>query len=186
MFREPLCPSSGAREYYTVGWCLWYLVLMVPETCWASNKIFRKNHLLHLVGILFPHINDDARSKPHQICNRRCCALFSSLACTQRLQSTQTLVLSWTVVLGLEQPDSGAAYWTPCSVRIKMSVLNCSVSLLGSRHSSVGIVTKLRAGRSEIRIPTGAKGFSLFQKVQTGSGAHPASSSVRTGVLSQG
>jgi len=23
--------------------------------------------LLHLVGILFPHINDDARSKPHQI-----------------------------------------------------------------------------------------------------------------------
>jgi len=24
---------------------------------------------LHLVGILFPHINDDARSKSHQICN---------------------------------------------------------------------------------------------------------------------
>jgi len=23
--------------------------------------------LLHLVGILFPHINDDARSKSHQI-----------------------------------------------------------------------------------------------------------------------
>jgi hypothetical protein len=23
-------------------------------------------HLLHLVGILFPHIIDDARSKPHQ------------------------------------------------------------------------------------------------------------------------
>jgi hypothetical protein len=27
MFRAPLCPSSGAREYYTGGWCLWYLVL---------------------------------------------------------------------------------------------------------------------------------------------------------------
>jgi hypothetical protein len=26
-----------------------------------------KIHLLHLVGILFPHIIDDARSKPHQI-----------------------------------------------------------------------------------------------------------------------
>jgi len=25
---------------------------------------------LHLVGILFPHINDDARSKSHQICNQ--------------------------------------------------------------------------------------------------------------------
>ena len=42
--------------------------IMVPETCWASNKICNKNHLLHLVGILFPHINDDARSKSLQIC----------------------------------------------------------------------------------------------------------------------
>jgi hypothetical protein len=30
--------------------------IMVPETCWASNKICNKNHLLHPVGILFPHI----------------------------------------------------------------------------------------------------------------------------------
>jgi len=29
---------------------------VVPETCWASNKICNKNHLLHLVGVLFPHI----------------------------------------------------------------------------------------------------------------------------------
>ena len=102
MFRAPLCPSSGAREYYTGGRCLWYLVLwfsscqycvelrvmcpgcslqtghitlsstpcrqlenqgpnttgsnhlynilellmmgiMVPETCWASNKFCNKN-----------------------------------------------------------------------------------------------------------------------------------------------
>ena len=27
MFRTILCPSSGAREYYTDGHCLWYLVL---------------------------------------------------------------------------------------------------------------------------------------------------------------
>ena len=26
MFRAILCPSSGAREYYTDGRCLWYLV----------------------------------------------------------------------------------------------------------------------------------------------------------------
>jgi hypothetical protein len=109
MFRAPLCPSSGAREYYTVGCRLWSLVLgfqvvgmvwncsspqtrhttfsstpyrqlenqaskttdgnqlyntlellmmgiMVPETWWASNKIWNKKRLLHLVGILFPHI----------------------------------------------------------------------------------------------------------------------------------
>ena len=81
MFRAILCPSSGAREYYTDGRCLWYLVLwfsgcpygvelkvmcpvcrLQPETCWACNKY----HLLHLVGILFPHNNDDARSKSLQ------------------------------------------------------------------------------------------------------------------------
>jgi hypothetical protein len=27
VFRAPLCPSSGAREYYTGGCYLWYLVL---------------------------------------------------------------------------------------------------------------------------------------------------------------
>ena len=26
-FGAPLCPSSGAREYYTEGCCLWYLVI---------------------------------------------------------------------------------------------------------------------------------------------------------------
>jgi hypothetical protein len=31
IFQAPLFPSSGAREYYTVGCCLWYLVL------WFSN-----------------------------------------------------------------------------------------------------------------------------------------------------
>ena len=77
IFQAQLCPSSGAREYHTVGCCLWYLVtqpsaahytdnlktkapnttgsnqlygtlellvmgIMVPETCWASNKICNK------------------------------------------------------------------------------------------------------------------------------------------------
>jgi hypothetical protein len=34
----------------------WWYGIMVPETCWSSNKICNKNHLLHLVGVLFPHI----------------------------------------------------------------------------------------------------------------------------------
>jgi hypothetical protein len=34
MFRAPLCPSSGAREYYTGGCCLWYLVL------WFSSCLY--------------------------------------------------------------------------------------------------------------------------------------------------
>ena len=114
-FRPILCPSSGARECYIDGRCLWYLVLwfsgcrygvelkvmcpvcslqtghitkapnttgshhlyntlellmmgiVLPETCWACNKVCNKYHLLHLVGILFPHNNDVARSKSLQI-----------------------------------------------------------------------------------------------------------------------
>jgi len=30
--------------------------IVVPKTCWASKKICNKKPLLHLVGILFPHI----------------------------------------------------------------------------------------------------------------------------------
>ena len=133
MFRAPLCPSSGAREYYTSGCCLSYLVLgfqvvgmvwswllcvrfagcslqapnttgsdhlyntlellmmgiMVPETCWASNKICNKYHLLHLVGILFPYINDDAQSESLQmkrnICvNVRVCCNSRRQKCDQK------------------------------------------------------------------------------------------------------
>ena len=57
--------TTGSNHLYNTLELL-MIGTMVPETCWASNKICNKNHLLHLVGILFPHINDDARSKPHQ------------------------------------------------------------------------------------------------------------------------
>jgi hypothetical protein len=30
--------------------------IIVPETCWVSHKICSKKHLLHQVGILFPHM----------------------------------------------------------------------------------------------------------------------------------
>jgi hypothetical protein len=32
------------------------MVIVMPETCCASNKICNKNHLLYLVGMLFPQI----------------------------------------------------------------------------------------------------------------------------------
>ena len=34
-FRAPLCPSSGAREYYTGGCCLWCLVLWFSSCRYA-------------------------------------------------------------------------------------------------------------------------------------------------------
>ena len=58
--------TTGSNHLYSTLELL-MVGITVPETCWASNKICNKNHLLHLVGILFTHIKDDARSKPHQI-----------------------------------------------------------------------------------------------------------------------
>jgi len=45
--------------------------IMVSETCWANSKFCnQKTNLLHLVGLLFPRINDDARSNSHQAVNQ--------------------------------------------------------------------------------------------------------------------
>jgi hypothetical protein len=56
---------SGLRAASSWLWAQW-----CPKQGWASNKICNKNHLFHLVGILFLDINDDARSKPHQTYKR--------------------------------------------------------------------------------------------------------------------
>jgi len=53
-----------------------------------------------------------------------------------------------------------------------------------SRGSVVGLATRLQAGRPGIRIPVGLRDFSLLQNVQAGPGAHLASYSVGTGVIS--
>ena len=58
--------TTGSNHLYNTLELL-MMGIMVPEKCWASNKICNKIHLLHLVGILFPHIIDDVRSKPHQM-----------------------------------------------------------------------------------------------------------------------
>ena len=53
--------SKCFRQYYAHHQELYNtleLLLMgivLPETCWACNKICNKYNLLHLVGILFPH-----------------------------------------------------------------------------------------------------------------------------------
>ena len=61
--------TTGSNHLYNTLELL-MMGIIVPETCWASNKICNKKHLLHLVGILFPDINDDARSKSLQIHDR--------------------------------------------------------------------------------------------------------------------
>ena len=49
--------TDSSHLYNTLG--LLMMGIMVPETCWVSNKICNKSHLLHLVSILFPQIYDD-------------------------------------------------------------------------------------------------------------------------------
>jgi len=58
MFRAPLCPSSGAQELM--------MGIRAAKTCWADSKFAITTTLLHPVGLLFPRINDDARSNSHQ------------------------------------------------------------------------------------------------------------------------
>ena len=50
----------------------------------------------------------------------------------------------------------------------------------------MGIVRRLRAGWSGVRVLVGARDFSLLQSIQTGSKIYPASYWVNIGVTSQG
>jgi hypothetical protein len=67
-------------------------------------------------------------------------------------------------------------------IRLKHRANNITgvYNIIGRRDISVGIVT----GWSGVPIPV--TGFSLFQNVPTGSGAHPASYTRRIGVVSRG
>jgi len=53
-----------------------------------------------------------------------------------------------------------------------------------SQGSSVIMVTRLWAGRSEVRFPIGARDFTPLKNVQTSSGTKPVFSSVSTVVIS--
>ena len=55
-FKTKAPNTTGSNHLYNTLELL-MMGIMVPETCWESNKICNKNHLLHLVGILFPHIH---------------------------------------------------------------------------------------------------------------------------------
>ena len=57
--------TTGSNHLYNTLELL-MMGIIVPETCWASNKICNKNHLLHLVGILFPHITSSTYKNTEQ------------------------------------------------------------------------------------------------------------------------
>ena len=68
-------PNSRGSDHLYNTLELLMMGIVLPETCWACNKY----HLLHLVGILFPHNNDDARSKSLQIWQYRLLVTARSL-----------------------------------------------------------------------------------------------------------
>ena len=75
MFRAILCASSGAREYYTDGRCLWYLVLWFSGCPYGVElKIMRPVCRLLL---LFPHNKEDAPSKSLQIKTHILCSVIA-------------------------------------------------------------------------------------------------------------
>lgn len=55
-----------------------------------------------------------------------------------------------------------------------------------SRVSVLDITNALRTGQSGVRIPVGARDFTVLQSVQTGLGTHSVSFSVGTGVKTAG
>ena len=67
LYRWSLPVVFGALVFKLSVWCGAEGYVSGLRAAAASNKICNKYHLLHLVGILFPHINDDAQSKSLQI-----------------------------------------------------------------------------------------------------------------------
>ena len=73
--------TTGSSHLYNTLELL-MMGIMVPETCWASNKICNKNLLLHLVGISFPHIKDMATFWGHH----SLCSLFVTVSASHNTQ----------------------------------------------------------------------------------------------------
>ena len=48
-------PNTTGNDHLYNTLELLMMGIVLPETCWACNKICNKYNLLHLVGILFPH-----------------------------------------------------------------------------------------------------------------------------------
>ena len=75
---------------------------IMPKTCWASNKICNKNHALHLVGILFPHITKF-------ICTRQSSQLDERLEQQSRRQLGQEPY--YFLTYSMEQSPSWEGNW---------------------------------------------------------------------------
>jgi hypothetical protein len=82
--------TTGSKHLYNTLE-LMMMGIVVPETCWASKKICNKNHLLHLVVILFPH-KITILMKTKNVTN-----ISDGFMCFQCICDISVLWLVWTV-----------------------------------------------------------------------------------------
>jgi hypothetical protein len=59
--------TTGSNHLYNTLELLMMGIMVPPKHVEQAIRSAIKIHLLHLVGILFQHIIDDARAKPHQM-----------------------------------------------------------------------------------------------------------------------
>jgi hypothetical protein len=98
-------------------------------------------HLLHLVGILFPHIIDDARSKPHQKNN---CSLQIVRIVSKEYNKVHNITLRDIKLCSVRKPVGGTTRHRPHAVTSKLA----QGAVAGGEASTAG---NCFGERSEIR-----------------------------------
>ena len=73
-----------------------------------------------------------------------------------------------------------AGFYVAWNKLLEPSFFGVRADLIYRPHSSIAVVTRLRLGRSEARVPAAVRDFCLPKIVRTGSGVHPARYSVGT------
>ena len=119
LYRWLLPVVFGALVFKLSVWCGaegYASGLRAAETCWASSKFCNKNHLLHLVGILFPHINDYARTKSLQI---------ESIFTPQQMHKGRFMAYSFNVIIW-DKPVNSGAWILCCQVEVSATDLETS------------------------------------------------------------
>jgi len=132
----------------------------LPETCREVEKIYTKK-MRAPSWLRLKRIIQDGRSTKHKIPHGD----HSNLGSKHHTQISIMVLYMWPTIIYI----CLSVYDSPCS-----------------RGSSVGLATTLRAGQSGIQIQARVRDVSLRRNVRTGSGAHPASYSISTGVFLRG
>jgi hypothetical protein len=102
----------------------------------------------------------------------------------EMLNWSRTSLIAWKQIARFFSPHKDAT--ALCLLFVSGRYLNSIQSNKRNREISVSIVTRLRSGHFRVLTPGKASDYCVLQYLQTGSGVHPASSSLDTWVVYQG